>query len=94
VEASQYLPDTHKNRLSIEADAEVRLFKGFSLDVGVNTSLIRDQVYLRAGRATPEEILLRQRQIATSYDYGFSVGFSYSFGSVYNNVVNSRLSNF
>jgi len=94
VQASQYLPDTHKNRLSIEGDAEVRLFRGFSLDMGADVSFIRDQVYLPAGRATQEQILLRQRQLATSYDYGFSVGFSYSFGSVYNNIVNSRLSSF
>ena len=94
VGASQYLPDSSKNRLSIEGDLEVRLFKGFSLDVGAGTSFIRDQIYLPAGEATQAEILLRQRQIATSYDYGFSVGFSYTFGSVYNNVVNSRLSGF
>ena len=94
VDASQYLPDMKKNRLSFDGGVEVRLFKGFSLDVGGSTSFIRDQVYLPAGEATPEEILLRQRQVATSYDYRFSVGFSYTFGSVYNNVVNSRLSGF
>ncbi len=94
IDASQYLPDTSKNRLAIEADTEVRLFKGFSLDVRADVAFIRDQVYLPARGATEQEILLRLRQIRTSYDYGFSVGFSYSFGSVYNNVVNSRLSAF
>ncbi|MFB3854384.1 MAG: hypothetical protein ACE148_11240 [Vicinamibacterales bacterium] len=94
VEASQYVPDFKRNRLSFESDVEVRLFKGFSLDLGADASFIRDQIYLPAGRATPEEILLRQRQIATGYDYGFRMGFSYSFGSVFNNVVNSRLSGF
>ena len=93
-ETSQYVPDFGRNRLSLDGDVEVRLFKGFSLDVRAGTSRIRDQIYLPAGEATPEEILLRQRQVATSYSYGFSVGFSYSFGSVYNNVVNSRLAGF
>lgn len=94
VEASQYVPQFSKNRLSFESDIEVRLFRGFSLDLGAEASFIRDQIYLPAGKATPEEILLRQRQIATGYDYGFRMGFSYNFGSVFNNVVNSRLSGF
>jgi hypothetical protein len=93
-EASQYVPDFRKNRISFQGRFDVRIFRGFSLDLGADASFIRDQIYLPAGTATPEEILLRQRQIATGYDYGFRMGFSYSFGSVYNNVVNSRLSGF
>jgi len=93
-EASQYVPDFEKYRMGLEGYMEVRLFKGFSLNVGADTSSIRDQIYLPAEDATTEEILLRQRQVATAYDYRFSVGFTYSFGSVYNNVVNSRLSGF
>ncbi|MDO8834165.1 MAG: DUF481 domain-containing protein [Vicinamibacterales bacterium] len=92
--ASQYLPDTNKSRLTFETSLEVRLIKGLSLNVGADTSFIRDQVFLPAEGATAAEVLLRQRQIATSYDYRFSVGFTYSFGSVYNNVVNSRLAGF
>jgi hypothetical protein len=53
-------------------------------------SRIRNQLYLPRGEATDEEILVRQRQLATSYQYYISVGFSYSFGSIYNNVVNTR----
>jgi hypothetical protein len=93
-EASQYVPDFDKHRLGLQGGMEVRIFKGLSLSVGADTSSIRDQIYLPAEGATPEEILLRQRQVATAYDYRFSVGLSYSFGSVYNNVVNSRLSGF
>ena len=92
--ASQYLPDTDKNRLRFEANLDVRLFKGFSLAVGADAARIRDQIFLPAEGATDAEILLRQRQVATSYDYRFTVGFSYSFGSVYNNVVNTRLAGY
>jgi hypothetical protein len=53
-------------------------------------SRIRDQIYLRAGEATDEEILLRRRQLATGYRYRFSAGLSYTFGSIFNNVVNTR----
>jgi hypothetical protein len=93
-DASQYIPDGYKYRLSIEGGAEVRLFKGFSLNLYGSAARIRNQIYLPAEGATDEEVLLRLRQIATGYDYGFSVGFSYTFGSVFNNVVNARLSAF
>jgi hypothetical protein len=55
-----------------------------------SVSRIHDQLYLRAGEATDEEILLRRRQLATSYRYRFSAGVSYTFGSMFNNVVNTR----
>jgi hypothetical protein len=35
-------------------------------------------------------ILVRMRELATGYRYYFSVGVSYSFGSIFNNVVNPR----
>ncbi|MDZ7341730.1 MAG: hypothetical protein ONB27_10280 [candidate division KSB1 bacterium] len=40
--------------------------------------------------ATLEEVLLRQRQLETSYNYWTSIGLSYTFGSIYNNIVNPR----
>ena len=93
-DASQYVPDGYKYRLAIDGDADIRLFKGFSLSLSGSTSRIRNQIYLPAEGATDEEVLLRLRQIATGYDYYFSVGFSYTFGSVFNNAVNARLSAF
>jgi hypothetical protein len=50
----------------------------------------RDQLYLPAGEATTEEILVRQRQLETGYRYYLQFGLSYSFGSIFNNVVNPR----
>ena len=54
---------------------------------------IRDQLYLPAGSASTAEILLRQRQLETSYNYFVSFGFSYQFGSIFNNIVNPRFGN-
>jgi hypothetical protein len=45
---------------------------------------------LPKGEATFEEVLLRRKQIETGYNYFFSVGFSFTFGSIYTNVVNPR----
>jgi hypothetical protein len=90
---SQYLHDLSKRRISFSAETDVRLFKGFSFNIDVNTSRIHDQLYLPKGAASIEEVLTRRRQLATSYQYSVSVGFSYAFGSIFNNVVNTRLSN-
>jgi hypothetical protein len=67
-----------------------RLFKGFSLNMFGSVSLLRDQLYLAKGGATDEEILLQRRQLSTSYSYFAGVGITYTFGSIFNNVVNPR----
>ncbi|MBA3640803.1 MAG: hypothetical protein M3541_18010 [Acidobacteriota bacterium] len=89
-ETSTYLHDFGRHRLAVDGDIDIRLFRGFSLSLDGSASRIRDQLYLRAGEATDEEILLRRRQLETGYRYGFSVGFSYTFGSIFNNIVNTR----
>ena len=53
-------------------------------------SLIRNQLYLPKKDLTDEEILLQRRQLATDSRYRVSFGFSYTFGSIFNNVVNPR----
>lgn len=92
VEVGSYLSDFKKRRLEVSGDANVRLVKGLALTIWGSSAVIRDQIYLPKGEATAEEILVRQRQLATSYRYTLSVGFSYTFGSIYTNVVNPRLS--
>jgi hypothetical protein len=91
---SQYLHDTALYRRSIQVEGDVRLFKGFALNFSLRTAGIHDQIYLPKGEATDEEVLARQRQLATSFRHSFRVGISYTFGSIFSNVVNTRLSNF
>jgi hypothetical protein len=93
VEGGHLLTDASKYHVAFDGDVDVRLFKGFSLNVATQASLIRDQLYLPRVEATPEEVLLQQRQLATSYRFEFAVGFSYTFGSIFNNVVNRRFIN-
>ena len=92
-QASHHLNDLKKTRLVLYGDVDVRIFKGFSITAWGNVSRIRDQTYLPMGEATPEEVLVRQRQLATSYDYYASMGIRYRFGSIFNNVVNARFEN-
>jgi hypothetical protein len=90
IEAATYFHDLERHRFVVNGDIDIRLFKGFSLTLDGSASRIHDQLYLRAGEATDEEILLRRRQLATNYRYRFSVGASYTFGSIFNNIVNTR----
>ena len=94
LEFSQYLHDLSKNRFNIFIGADFRLFRGLSLNLNGNYSRIRDQLNLPAGDATEEEVLLRQRILQSGYRYSLSVGFSYTFGSIFSNVVNPRLDRF
>lgn len=90
VEGAQFLEDPQKFRIVGFADVEFRVFRGFSLEVIGSTSIIRDQVFLPRGRASPEEVLVRRRQLATGFAHSLFLGVSYTFGSIFNNVVNSR----
>jgi hypothetical protein len=93
VEIAQYLTRTDKYRISAFGNLDVRLFKGLSLELFGEASRRRDQLSLRRGDATNEEILVRQRELATGYQYELDFGISYSFGSIFNNVVNPRFRN-
>lgn len=91
LEGSQFLHDLSKNRISFDSNLSVRIFKGLSVDFSADYDYVRDQLSLPRGDASLEEVLLGQRQLPTAYGLFVSVGLSYRFGSIYNNVVNTRL---
>lgn len=93
LEGSHYFHDFSKNQAELFCNLNLQLFEGFSLDIFGFVSMIRDQLSLPAEEATEEEILLRQKEIATDYEYFVSLGFRYTFGSIYSNVVNPRFGN-
>jgi len=86
-----YLHNIDRYSIQTRAGFNVRLFRGFGLNFDVNYARVHDQLYIPAGDADDEDILLRRRELETNYRYGASVGLSYTFGSVYNNVVNPRI---
>jgi hypothetical protein len=69
---------------------QLKLLKGLNAYVVGSGSRIRDQLSLVKGSASLDEVLLRRRQLATNYNYFVSVGLSYTFGSIFTNVVNPR----
>jgi len=81
LEGSHYFHDFSKNRIETSAELRLRIYKGLSLDLEGRYSAIHDQLNLRLGDATLEEILLRQRELSSEYSFSFDVGLSYRFGS-------------
>ncbi|MBN1480023.1 hypothetical protein JXA70_07115 [candidate division KSB1 bacterium] len=88
--ASHYFHDIKKFNVSLHNSIELKLVKGLSLDLYGYITFLRDQLSLPSSGASLEEILLRRRELETSYYYYMSIGISYTFGSIYNNVVNPR----
>lgn len=87
---SHYFHDVSKYRLTLFNILNLRLFKGLNFFAFGGGSRIRDQLSLEKGELSLDEVLLRRRQLQTSYDYFFSIGLSFTFGSIYTNVVNPR----
>lgn len=88
---STFLNDFSKNRIQLYSSLSIRIFKGLSVRFSGRFEVIRDQINLPSGDASIEDVLLQQKQIATDFELGFSVGLSYTFGSAFNSVVNTRL---
>jgi hypothetical protein len=91
LEGSHYFHDINRYRVELFSRLSVRLFRGLSLYFSGGVERINDQLSLPRGNATLEEILLQRRQLATDYTVDGRIGLSYTFGSIYNNVVNTRL---
>jgi hypothetical protein len=85
---SNYMDDWTKYNLQIGGSISWNIFKGFRFSVGGNYELIRDQFSLPIQGASRDDLLTKRRLIATSYQFFGGVGFSYTFGSIFNSQVN------
>lgn len=90
VSASNFLDDFSKNRVDFWGFTRLRIIKGLSLSVNGGVSYINNQINLAAGDLSEAERLLRLKAQATNFYLQGGVGLSYTFGSIYNNVVNPR----
>ncbi len=85
---SNYMDDFDKNNFSLGGAVSWNIFKGFKFSVGGSYELIHDQISLPKQGASRDDLLTQRRLIATSYNFFGGVGFSYTFGSIYNSQVN------
>jgi hypothetical protein len=90
VEHRNYLTDRSKRNTELQGELSVRLFRGFNLELSGNYNWIHDQLYIAKGEQDPTDVLLRRRALLTGFESSLNVGISYTFGSIFNNVVNPR----
>jgi hypothetical protein len=90
---SNYLHDWSKNNLSASVMLELRIAKGLSISLYGSAAAIHDQLSLVKENIPLDQILLQRKQLATQFQYFTSFGLTYTFGSIYNNVVNPRFGN-
>jgi hypothetical protein len=93
VGGANYFHDLSINSLEINPSFNVRIVRGLSVSISGRYRLINDQLSLEL----PSEVdpndpisIIEGVQRPTAYDYSLSFGLSYTFGSIYNNVVNPR----
>ena len=88
---TNYLQDRKLYRISSFGEISVRLFRGFEIRGFGGYDKINDQFNLRKATLTPEQILTREFQLGTGYSFFTGINISYTFGSIFNNVVNPRM---
>ncbi len=87
---SHFLHDAGLYNVRLDGEIDFRIARGLSINAQGNISWVNDQIYLSAEGATDAEALLNLQQRAQDFNYGLEFGFSFQFGSIYNNVVNNR----
>lgn len=87
---SHYFHDFKKNRLTLNTDISLPILKRLSFKIFSYVAMIHDQLSLPKRQLTEEEIILQKKLLATQYSYFISIGISYTFGSIYSNIVNPR----
>ncbi len=91
VSGSHYFHDLSRYALGADSFLSVRLFKGLEAEMGVEYSRVHNQLYIQKGDASDEDVLTERLALATGYEYELGFGVRYTFGSIFNNIVNRRL---
>jgi hypothetical protein len=87
---AHYFHDLKKYNVELFGIVQLNLYKGLSIYVIGSGARIHDQIYLPKGSLTKEEVLLQLKQLQTTYSYFAAFGVSFTFGSIYTNVINPR----
>jgi len=90
IEGAHYFHDFTKNHISIYGEISLPIVKGLTFNIYGQAQMLHDQLSISKKGLTSEEIILQIKQLETSYSYWASIGLTYSFGSLYSNIVNPR----
>lgn len=88
-----FFHDISINRIEFNPSFNIRIIRGLSFSLSGRYRIINDQLSLEL----PSDVdpndptsIISGVQRPTSFDYSISFGLSYTFGSIYNNIVNPR----
>ena len=87
---SQFLNHFEQYRAEFSGNLEFRITRGLAIELSGEYSRVRDQRFLPREDTSDQDVLLQRLALGTGYEYEFEIGFSYTFGSIFNNVVNPR----
>ncbi len=90
LEGLVYLNKTEFNRINFWGGFNFRIAKGLQFNVHGSVSRVRDQLNIRKGEASIEDLLERRYELKSDWNYHMNFGLTYRFGSMYNNIVNPR----
>ncbi|MFQ5702943.1 MAG: hypothetical protein ACE5HT_02865 [Gemmatimonadales bacterium] len=91
---SSFLDDPSLHRIDFFTGLSIRIVRGLDFNLFGSVARIKNQIFLSGADIPDEERLIRRRQLGTEFRYRVNINFSYTFGSIFNNVVNPRLNNF
>jgi hypothetical protein len=87
---NSFLRQPSQFRLALGGQLALLLFEGFSLQFEGTSAWVRDQINVRARPLEDSEVLLFTAEQPTRFTLEATFGFSYTFGSVHNTIVNPR----
>ncbi len=90
LEGRHYFHDFSKNRLTLESDFSIRITKNLSVYCELQSDIVHDQLYLSSSELSRDDILLQRKKLATTFEIRSQLGIRFTFGSIYNNIVNER----
>ncbi|HCC69549.1 MAG TPA: hypothetical protein DEQ09_00115 [Bacteroidales bacterium] len=90
LEASSFLHDFSKNMIELDGYVSIRIVKGLSFNLRGSVAKINNQITIPKGDLDEADILLELQELQTAYSIDGGFGLTYTFGSIYNNVVNPR----
>ena len=82
--------DENFYNLNFSPSVTWNIVKGLNLSIFGSYSILRDQYFLKMDDVTSTEVITGQIQLKSAFNYFLSMGINYSFGSIYNNIVNVR----
>ena len=88
---TRFLHNASTYSVSFSGRTNIRLTRGLSVELRGDAAKVNDQLFLARGDASDDEVLTRQRALATSFRLSGSIGLNFTFGSIYNSIVNPRL---